>query len=265
MNWIVLGEIVIDPHVDVHAINDYVYGDEWSRLWQVYFAKRPDTDLAVQCLAGWADGGDVLELGVGSGRVAIPLASYCRTLHGIDTSEGMLRELRAKEGGERVQATLGDVTDFTFEGLKFNLVYFISWGLQMLLSEKLKLRCFERAAEHLQAGGRFIIEGMHPEGYPFSSGGLGTLKIDRASTILNGEIHRPWEQMVLNSLIFLVDNESPRVHTTASHYIATNRLDEIAASVGLVLENAYSDWKCSPLMDSSPSMIRVYRKAGSHV
>ncbi|MDO5093487.1 MAG: class I SAM-dependent methyltransferase [Propionibacteriaceae bacterium] len=256
---------MIDPTVDVHGINDYVYGDEWSRLWQIHFAKRPDTDSAVRCLAEWAGGGDVLELGVGSGRVAIPLAARCRSVYGIDTSEGMLRELRAREGGGRVRVIAADAAAFDLGDARFDLIYFISWGLQMLLSEESKRNCFERVAKHLRREGVFVVEGMHPEGYPFGSGGLGTLKIDRASTILNGELHRPQEQMVLNSLIFLVDNQLPRVHTTASHYVATDRLDEMAAVAGLRLEAAFSTWECAPLTSSSPSMIRIYRKGESGV
>ncbi len=256
---------MIDPTVDIHGINDYIYGDEWSRLWQTHFAKRPDTEATIRRLAEWADGGDVLELGVGSGRVAIPLAAKCRSVYGIDTSEGMLRELRARQGGQQVWTTEADAATFDLGSMRFDLIYFISWGLQMLLSKEAKQHCFERVAEHLRPGGAFVVEGMHPEGYPFGSGGLGTLKIDRASTILNGEVHRPQDQVVLNSLIFLVDNELPRVHTTASHYVSTSCLDEMAADMGLSLEAKFGNWECEPLADSSPSMIRVYRKAGPDV
>lgn len=256
---------MIDPRVDVQSINDYVYGDEWSRLWQTHFSQRPDTDATVRFLAEIASGGDALELGIGSGRVAIPLLRHCRSVHGIDTSPGMLAQLEAKDGAEGIRARLADVTGSDYPDRRFDLIYFISWGMQMLLSEEAKDACLSRVAEHLVEGGRFVMEGMHPEGYPFSSGCLGTLKIDRGSTVLNGELHRAHEQILLNSLIFLVDDEAPRVHTTASHYIATERLDELAAAHGLELEDAYGDWEGSPLTEAHPSMIRVYRKVDSHV
>nr|WP_249288532.1 class I SAM-dependent methyltransferase [Mobiluncus mulieris] len=204
---------------------------------------------------------DALELGVGSGRVALPLAQKCRNVWGIDTSPWMLTELKKQDSQSRVVTVQTSAVDFDLEKKDFQLIFFISWGLAILLSDREKEACFQQVSKHLKPSGLFVVETIHPEGYPFSSGNISTLKIDCASVILGGEIHKPADRIVLNNMLFIEDNKKPRVHTSASHYCATADLDEMARRQGLELVAAYSDWTKNPLQDSHASMIRVYRKS----
>lgn len=251
---------MIDPNVDYQKINDYIYDEEWSKLWQVHFANRPSTPQTVNMLAELVGDDDALELGVGSGRVALPLAQKCRTVWGIDNSPWMLAELEKRNSQSNVVAMQGSATNFDLEKKDFKIIYFISWGLAILLSDEEKERCFQQVSRHLKTSGLFVVETIHPEGYPFPSGNVSTLKIDRGNVILGGEIHKPDDRIILNSLIFIEDNEKPRVHTSASHYCATADLDNMAQKHGLKLISTYSDWNKNPLQDSDVSMIRVYRK-----
>ncbi|MFK0191544.1 methyltransferase domain-containing protein [Kitasatospora sp. NPDC090308] len=120
----------------------------------------------VDVLAELAGGGKALELGVGTGRIALPLARHGVPVHGIEPSRAMVRRLRAEPGGESIGVTLGDFAtaqaDLTADG-PFALVFPVFRTLMNLTGQEAQVACFRTAAAHLAPGGRFAVEAMVPE------------------------------------------------------------------------------------------------------
>ena len=114
-------------------------------------------DPAVALLAELAGDGAALELGIGTGRIALPLSQRGVSVHGIDLSEAMVARMRAKPGGEEIPAVIGDFATTKVEGT-FRLVYLVFNTIVNLTTQDGQVACFENAATHLEPGGAFVIE-----------------------------------------------------------------------------------------------------------
>ena len=117
----------------------------------------PIVDLLVELAAG----GAALELGIGTGRVALPLAARGVPVHGIELSEAMLARLRAKPGAERIGVTVGDFATATVEAT-FTVAYVVANTIMNLTTQDEQVACFENVAAHLEPGGCFVIEVLVP-------------------------------------------------------------------------------------------------------
>src|SRR5262249_5096417 len=116
----------------------------------------------VDLLAELAGDGRALELAIGTGRVALPLAQRGAEVHGIDLSQAMVAKLPAKPGGERIRVAIGDIATTRLDG-SFRLVYLVYNTIDNLTTQDEQVACFRNAAEHLEPGGRFLIEVGVPE------------------------------------------------------------------------------------------------------
>src|SRR6187200_420984 len=114
-------------------------------------------DPAVDFLAGLAGQGAALELGIGTGRIALPLAERGVPVHGIDLSEAMVARLRAKPGAERIDVTIGDFATTRVDGA-FAVAYLVYNTIQNLTTQEAQVACFQNVAAHLEPGGCFVIE-----------------------------------------------------------------------------------------------------------
>src|SRR4051812_39419219 len=112
---------------------------------------------AVDFLAGLAARGPALELGIGTGRLALPLSRRDVRVHGIDVSQAMVARLRAKPGGDRIGVTIGDFASTRVEGT-FTLAYLVFNTIMNLTTQDEQVDCFRNAAAHLEPGGCFVIE-----------------------------------------------------------------------------------------------------------
>src|SRR4051795_1890007 len=119
-------------------------------------------DPAVDFLAELAGDGRALELGIGTGRVALPLAARGVPVHGIELSKAMVARLRAKPGGEEIGITIGDFATVTAERT-FSLAYLVFNTIGNLTTQEAQAACFRNVARHLEPGGRFVIEVGVPE------------------------------------------------------------------------------------------------------
>ena len=118
-------------------------------------------DPTVDFLMAEARGGPVLELAIGTGRVALPLAARGVPVHGIDISTAMVEQLRAKPGGRQFDVTIGDMATATFDRT-FRLAYLVYNTISNLITQDEQVECFRNVARHLEPGGRFVIEvGCH--------------------------------------------------------------------------------------------------------
>jgi SAM-dependent methyltransferase len=137
------------------------YGDRWAAVYDDHH-RHADPAPAVEFLAGLAGDGRVLELGIGTGRVALPLAARGVTVEGIDASAAMVDRLRAKPGGDAIPVTLGDMAQVPASG-SFRLVYLIFNTLFGLLSQERQAECSASVARVLDPGGMFVIECFVPD------------------------------------------------------------------------------------------------------
>jgi SAM-dependent methyltransferase len=147
-------------------VHDDGYFDE--RVAATYDESEGETfdpaviDLTVDVLAELAGEGHALEFGIGTGRIALPLARRGVPVHGIDLSKAMVARLRAKPGGDDIGVTIGDLATTTVDG-SFSLAYLVFNTIMNLTTQEAQVACFRNAAAHLEPGGCFLIEVMIPE------------------------------------------------------------------------------------------------------
>src|SRR5438093_203582 len=132
------------------------YGDRIADVYDEWYGEAPflDTEASVDVLAGLAGKGPALELAIGTGRVALPLAERGVEIHGVDASERMVEKLREKPGGDRIPVTIGDLADVPVEG-EYPLIYVVFNTLFGLPSQDEQVRCFQNVAAHLTPDGAF--------------------------------------------------------------------------------------------------------------
>src|SRR5215472_16433574 len=137
------------------------YGDRWAAVYDDHYGQL-DPGPAVEFLAGLAGDGRALELAIGTGRVALPLAARGITVEGVDASAAMVEQLRAKPGGESIPVAIGDMAEVPVSG-RFRLVYLVFNSLFGLLSQARQAQCFGNVARVLDPGGMFAVECFVPD------------------------------------------------------------------------------------------------------
>jgi hypothetical protein len=145
------------------------YGDRVADVYDEWFPSDDSVEAAVETLAELAGDQPALELAIGTGRIAIPLAARRLDVHGIDASEAMVARLRAKPGGRSIPVTIGDFADVDVDG-PFGLVFIVFNTLFALLTQEDQLRCFDAVAERLTPGGAFVVEAFVPDPTRYSRG-----------------------------------------------------------------------------------------------
>ena len=139
---------------------DGYFGEEVAARYDESVAEmfdRSAVEPVVDVLAELAGGGRALELGVGTGRIALPLAARGVPVHGIELSRAMAARLREKPGGEAIEVTIGDFATATVEGT-FSLAYLVFNTINNLTTQEAQVACFRNVARHLESGGAFVIE-----------------------------------------------------------------------------------------------------------
>src|SRR5215813_4374251 len=152
-------------------MSDYenaTYGDRIADAYDDFIQiSAEQTQATVEVLASLAKGGPVLELGIGTGRIALPLLAKGIKIQGIDASARMVDRLRKKPGGDAIPITFGDFGDVAVDG-QFCLIYVVFNTFFALLTQEAQVRCFANVASHLQADGLFVIEAFVPDPSRFS-------------------------------------------------------------------------------------------------
>jgi SAM-dependent methyltransferase len=229
--------------------------DEWdaSSVPQV-------VDPIVQFLLEQARGGAALELGVGTGRIALPLAARGVRVHGIDLSEAMVERLRAKPGAERVAVTVGDFATTKVDGT-FSLAYLVINTIMNLTTQDEQVACFANVAEHLEPGGRFVIE-------------VGVPQLQRLPP---GETVRPFtvepdhlgfdeydiaRQGLISHHYREVDDGFERT-SVPFRYVWPSELDLMARLAGMTLRERWSGWTREPFTSDSEMHVSVWETASS--
>ncbi|MCH0541483.1 class I SAM-dependent methyltransferase [Streptomyces sp. MUM 203J] len=242
------------------------WGDYWAGVLDDWIGGEIDADcLAVLC--DLADGGDVLELGIGTGRVAIPLARSGLTVHGFELSDAMIEKLREKPYGDKITVFQDNYVDVAVEGT-YRLVPWIDWGPVLLHSQEEQLTCFRNVAKRLEPGGYFVIEMPIrlplPDGRGNGDGNehLVVESINPSSVGLWAVDYNPVDQTMFTQQVLLEDG-SVTVAPVRMRYASPSELDLMARMADLELCHRWADWRRSPITSSSQSHISVYRKSPS--
>jgi SAM-dependent methyltransferase len=222
-----------------------------------YASRPPDTDATMAGLLEITKGERVLELGVGTGRVAIPLAASGLEVHGIELDSDMADQLHTKPGAERVQVHLGDMTDVDVEG-DFDLVYAVFGTLFMLDSQDSQVRCIANVARHLSAQGRFVVEALVPRPDTYTDHRRITLvHASLEQIIINLSVHDPVRQVVETHQLWL-SSDGVDIVPNRIRYSWPAELDLMARLAGLELVDRWADWDGRPFTEDDERHISIY-------
>jgi SAM-dependent methyltransferase len=241
------------------------YGDSIADLYDEKYGKR-DPEPEVSRLAALAGAGPVLELGIGTGRVALPLAARLAAsgaeLHGIDASEAMVAQLRARPGAASISVAIGDMRAVPAPGTGYALVYVVFNTFFCLLDQEAQTECFANIASHLAPGGRFLIEAFVPDLARFDRGQrTSAVSVTVDSVDIDVVTHDPVNQRVDGQHV-LIRESGTRLLPVALRYAFPSELDLMARLAGLVLESREGGWAGEPFTADSVMHVSVWRRSG---
>jgi SAM-dependent methyltransferase len=212
----------------------------------------------VELLYELADGGPVLELGIGTGRLALPLVGRDIDVFGIDSSEAMVAQLLAKPGADRVRVTRGDFRQFDL-GQRFPLVFVAFNTIFALPDQEAQLACFATVSRHLLPGGRFLVEAFVPDPGRFDRGQrLGVVRVSLDEVLLECSRHDPVAQTVVTQQVAL-GATGTRLFPVRTRYAWPPELDLMARIAGLQLEGRWDGWHRQPYTATSFTTVSVWR------
>src|SRR5712692_9958504 len=236
------------------------YGERIADVYDQWYGEAEflETDTAVTALAELAGEGPVLELAIGTGRIALPLAERGLEVQGIDASESMVAKLREKPGGERIRVTMGNFADVDVDG-RYPVVYLVFNTLFALDSQDEQVRCFQNVAAHLADGGVFVIEAFVPEPERFD-GSVRVSRVDAGLVQLNMSLVDGNEQRSESQHVVLTP-AGVRLYPVRLRWAYAPELDLMGRLAGLRLRQRWSGWSKEPFTKTSRKHISVYEQA----
>jgi len=220
--------------------------------------QRGDEIAAVAFLEQLAGRGPVLELAIGAGRIALPLAARGIRVDGIDISPAMVAQLRTKPDGGKISVTIGDFADVPAQGT-YRLIYVVWNTLFNLLTQEAQVRCFENVAAHLTDDGSFVVETYVPsflyrlrnDQYVDAE----AVEVDKVC--LDVLRHDAATQMLEESHVSL-SHAGVRLEPIVQRYAWPSELDLMARMAGLRLKDRWGGWNRGPFTSSSNAHVSVY-------
>jgi hypothetical protein len=214
-------------------------------------------DATVDFLVELAGEGAALELGIGTGRIALPLRQRGVRVHGIDLSEAMVAKLRAKPGSEDINVAIGDFATTKVDGT-FSVAYLVFNTIMNLTTQDEQVACFQNAAAHLEPGGTFVIEVSVPQlqrlppGETVRAFHVGTTRLgfDEYDVVSQGEISHHYS---------VVDGKL-EIWSIPFRYAWPAEFDLMARIAGMRLRERWSGWKRQPFTGESTSHVSVWEK-----
>jgi SAM-dependent methyltransferase len=214
---------------------------------------EPVVDLLVE-LAG---SGRALELGIGTGRIALPLAQRGVSVHGIELSQAMAARLRAKPGGDEVGVTIGDFATTTVDGA-FSVAYLIFNTIMNLTTQAEQVACFRNVASHLEPGGCFLIEVGLPDLQRLPPGE--TVRPFHVSETRWGfDEYDVANQGLISHHLEIVDGRAER-NSVPFRYVWPAELDLMAQLAGMRLRDRWAGWEREPFTSDSRKHVSVWER-----
>jgi SAM-dependent methyltransferase len=237
------------------------FGEEVAGHYDADLAEMFSEEIvepAVSFLAELAGSGRALEFGIGTGRLALPLAARGVPVSGIDLSEAMVERLRAKPGGERLDVAIGDFATVRVDG-RFALVYLAFNTINNLTSQDQQVACFQNAAAHLAPGGRFVIEVGVPQLQRLAPGER-ELLFHRGEQHVGVDEYDPVSQAMWSHHYTRREDGGFELRSFPFRYVWPSELDLMARLAGLEFRGRWADWNRKPFTAASPSHVSVWQK-----
>jgi SAM-dependent methyltransferase len=228
------------------------YQDLWPELFEPAVV-----DPAVDFLAELAGTGAALELGVGTGRIALPLSRRGVRVHGIELSPAMVAELQAKPGADDIGVTIGDFATARVAGT-FTLAYLVRNTITNLTTQDEQVACLRNAAAHLEPGGCFVIEVYVPELQRLPPGET-IHPFTVTPTHLGFEEYDVASQIAFSHHYWVIDGQL-ETFSSPHRYVWPSELDLMARLAGMTLRDRWSDWNREPFTSDSRSHVSVWEK-----
>ena len=229
----------------------------YDSLWPELAAPEV-VDPAVAFLAELAAEGAALELGIGTGRLALPLSERGVPVHGIELSPPMVDELQAKPGADRVGVTIGDFSTTRVDGT-FSVAYVVRNTIMNLTTLNAQLACFENVAAHLEPGGCFVIEVMVPTLRRVPPGEQ-FLAFSVTPTHLGFDEFTDFVAQTSVSHHYFVHDGEAMYFAAPFRYVWPSELDLMARVAGMRLRERWADWHRTPFTGDSPEHVSVWEK-----
>jgi len=214
-------------------------------------------DPTVNFLADLAGAGDALELGIGTGRIGLPLSRRGVRVHGIDLSEAMLARLKAKPGAAEIGVTVGDFAT-TKVGRTFGLAYLVFNTIMNLTTQDEQVECFRNVAAHLDPGGCFVIEVEVPDLRRLPPGD--TVRAFTVSPTRLGFDEYETAAQILYSHHYWTIDDKLEVFSAPYRYVWPSELDLMARIAGMTLRERWSGWHREPFTGDSTKHVSVWEK-----
>lgn len=236
------------------------YGDRIAGVYDDWYGVPGDIEAVTAFLAELAGSGPALELGIGTGRVALPLSQRGVEVHGIDASGAMAEKLRAKSGGADITLTVGDFAGVDVEG-RFSLVYVVFNTFFALLTQEDQVRCFENVAGRLEEGGAFVVEAFVPDFARLLAGQVTqTKRVEVDRVFLETTRYDTASQRAYSHNIVMSESGT-KLYPVEIRYAWPSEMDLMARLAGLRLRERWSGWDRRPFTAESTAHISVYERA----
>jgi SAM-dependent methyltransferase len=234
------------------------YGDRIAGRYDEWYG---DFDGAcIDLLAELSGPGPVLELGIGTGRIALPLSARGIRIEGIDASSAMVAKLRARPGGETIPVAMGDFAEVRVDG-RYSLVFIVFNTFFGLLTQEDQKKCFRNTASRLAPGGTFLLDLFVPDPARFESNQtVRAIDVGEDEVALETTRYDPVRQLITSQRIML-RNGAAELYPVMVRYAWPSELDLMAELAGMRLRDRWAGWKKEPFGSSSTRHISVYERA----
>ena len=220
-------------------------------------AADPAAELAA--ITELSQGEPILEFGIGTGRLALPLVARGHQVAGIEGSADMVQLLREKPGGAEIPVEVGDFSEARLDG-EFGLVVLTMNTIYALPSQQAQVNCFRNAARHLRIGGSFVVEAWLADLGAYRQGrALRLVRHEDGAVVLESSEISPATQTMQTNKIYL-SNDSVKVFPANHRYAWPAELDLMAQLAGLELTQRWADWAKHPYTDDSTAHVSIWRK-----
>jgi SAM-dependent methyltransferase len=244
----------------VQGYDDQTYGEAFAEVYDEWYGEVSDVAATVALVADLAgDGGSVLELGVGTGRLAIPFTDVGLEVTGVDSSAAMLERLRNKPGGQRVHCVLGDMVHDAPPGPYSVIVVAYNTFFNLPTAQR-QHEAMVQMAGRLHSGGHLVIEAFVPDDPPPSGSQISLRSMATDRVVLSVSVDDPVGQRAEGHLIELTEQHGVRLRPWSIRWARPAELDEMAANAGLRRLYRWGDVARSPFGEESTRHVSVYRR-----
>jgi len=234
------------------------YGEYLAADYDALYSAIPDTEDAVACLAELTGGGSLLEMGIGTGRLALPLAARGVAVQGIEASPAMVAELRKLPGGEDLPVAVGSFADTVVPDERFAVVVLALHTIFGLPTQDEKVACFANAERHLDGGGVFVVEATVLDVGAFRRGQAVIPRFANAERVELQVLRYDASTQIIETTNVHLSNDGVRLNGFTNAYASPRELDLMARLGGLHLRERWSTWTRAPFTGISTRHVSIY-------